>query len=193
MREIILNEKATVNAEGVKRNGNAKPVICIDTGEIYTSSLDAANAIGVHWTVMSNVCLGKSKTAKGKRYCYVKDLPNHLEQLSHSLQSKANRLEEYGDVIAEREALEAAERARQIEMENAEKLRKMEEEKRQELIAKAKKKYARAEEKFVKANETRDKLMARCAKADKDFDVALDNLYNAKEELDRLEGSDAVC
>ena len=175
MSKVFITKEALVNAKGNLNTAKTKPVICIDTGEIYTSCTDAAKANNVHFAAMSNACLGKQKTANGKRFCYVVDLPTHLEALSNSLQSKTNRLEEYGDVIAEREAKE-----------NAEKLRKLEEEKKQELIAKAKAKYARAEEKFAKASEARDKLMTRYAKADKEFNTALDNLYLAKEEYDNL-------
>lgn len=175
MSKVIIKKEAIINANGEHTSKNAKPVICITTGERYTSCSDAAKANGMTQANMSIACLKKAKTKKGMEFCYVSDVEENLEKLTNELRVKTNLLEKYAPLIAEMEAKE-----------NAEKLRKLEEEKKQKAIAKAKEKYARAEEKFAKANEVRDKLMTRYAKADNEFNIALDNLYLAKEELDKL-------
>lgn len=182
MREIILREKGTLKVEGhCGRNG--KPVVCVTDGMRFASAKEAAAYVGVHHTTISSCCLGKIKTAKGKVYKYVKEqTENCVDVLADTVQEQRRLFEKYAPLIAEMEAKEREEKARQ-----------MEEERKQEVIDKAKRKYARAEERFVKANQTRDKLMARYAKADKEFNAALDNLYVAKEELDRLEGGDELC
>ena len=79
MKKVTLTEAATINANGNHINGNSKPVICIDTGEVFASGMDAAEHLGVHWTAMSNHCRGNTKSIKGKRYCYVKDLAQNMD------------------------------------------------------------------------------------------------------------------
>lgn len=143
MNKVILTEQAEVNAKGTHTKKNAKPVICIDTGEVFASNADAAEYAGVHWTAMSTHCRGKTKTVKGKHYCYVKDLAKNLESLTNSLQSKVNMLDKYSYLIAEMEAEEQKIEAKKIaEQERLEKLAK-EEEKRQQEEAKAQAKKLR--------------------------------------------------
>ena len=118
MNTIIKTTEISINTKP-RRKGNAKPVFCITDGTLYASATDAAIANNVHHTMMSQVCRGKVSTAKGKQYCYVKDLANHLIQLSESVKDlytdasiyRAQKAEEER-IEAERKAKEEAERKR---------------------------------------------------------------------------------
>lgn len=110
---VTITSKATIDAEGKLNNRKTKAVICIDTGEVYSSCTDAAKANGVTQGNMSACCVGRQSTANGKKYCYVDDLPKHLEALTNSLQAKTKMLERNALYIAEREAEER--RAMEIE------------------------------------------------------------------------------
>lgn len=75
---ITIANEANIHTNGTRTSKNCKAVLCIDTGEVYNSCADAAEAAGVHWTQMSSACLGKVKTAKGKRYCYLNNRDENL-------------------------------------------------------------------------------------------------------------------
>lgn len=49
-----------------------KPVICLDTGEIFESSADAGRKLGINGGGIFGVCQGKAKTAHGLRFAFVK-------------------------------------------------------------------------------------------------------------------------
>lgn len=143
MSKVILTEHAEVNAKGKLNSGHTKMVICIDTGEVFSSSMDAAENANVHPSTMSLCCIGKTSTVKGKRYCYVKDLAKNLESLTNSLQSKVNMLDKYSYLIAEMEAEEQRVEAEKFaEQKRLEQLAR-EEEKRQQEEAKAEAKKLR--------------------------------------------------
>lgn len=128
MTTITIMEKATVNAQGYKRNRNAKPVFNLTTGKIYSSVIDAADALDTNAGDVSNCCNGKLKHTKGNKLCFVKDIPAHLNEIS-------TMISECSDIIAEREVEER---------------RKKEIEKRQETLAKLKEKHSREKEKYNK-------------------------------------------
>lgn len=131
MTTITIQKKATVNANGSPRNGNAKPVFNLTTGEIYSSVTDAAEALHSQVGNVSSCCNGNKKHIKGNKLCFVKELPSHLNELSTTIA-------ECSDIIAEREA---------------EKHRQMEMKKRQENIAKLKKIRDAQKERYNKMQE----------------------------------------
>lgn len=98
-REIVVSLPKAVKGKGKHHNGNTNPVLCLTDGKLYTSALDAAEQNNVHRSQMSMVCRGILKTAKGKQYCYVKDLPMHLDRISESISK-----EEAYNKLLEREA-----------------------------------------------------------------------------------------
>lgn len=163
MSKVTLTESATINAKGKLNSGHTKAVICIDTGEVFSSSMDAAENANVHPSTMSLCCIGKTSTVKGKHYCYVKDLAKNLDAIASSLQSKVNALEKYSDVIAEREAEEQRiEAERLAEQKRLEEIAKEEEKRLQEEakeharklrhIASLERKCTCARERYNKAN-----------------------------------------
>ncbi len=93
-KEITIQHKAVVRGKGKSYNGNTNAVLCISTGDILTSTRDAANYADVTPGFMSNVCRGNSASAKGKRYCYVKDITEHLDEVAESIR-KANMYDEF--------------------------------------------------------------------------------------------------
>jgi hypothetical protein len=93
-KEVVIQRKAIIRGKGKSCNGNTNAVICITTGDVFTSCTDAA--INANATVghMSNVCRGNSQTVKGKRYCYVRDINEHLDEVATSIR-KANMYDEF--------------------------------------------------------------------------------------------------
>lgn len=100
---ITVHNKSEITAQGVPRNRNAKPVICLTTGEVYTSATDAAEANGVSIYSVSMNCLGKTKRSKGKRYCYLSKVTEHLDELTESIQMMAEKAKKYDELVARKE------------------------------------------------------------------------------------------
>lgn len=128
MKKIIVSSTSEMTAKGKLNNHKCKPVICIDTGTVYTSCTDAAEQNGVHVTMISSACLGKVKSCQGKRYCFVSDMSEHYEDI-------AGHMRTMYEVYAK------------AEQERAE----------QERIAKAKANYSKACAQYNKAKESFEK------------------------------------
>lgn len=128
MKNINIHGEANIHAEGNRSNKNCKPVICIETGEVFASCADAAEKMGVHFSAMSAVCLGKIRTCKGMHFCYMNAALENLDAVMSRL----------------REATKLEEDARKWREQEAEKERiRLEKEKRQNDIEKAKEKCER--------------------------------------------------
>lgn len=164
MKKITIKDAATIEAKGTLNSRKCKPVICIDTGEVYTSATDAANANGTTVYGVSTVCLGKVKTANGKRFCYVQDFPEHLADITARISSMNKG---YAEMVAKAAAYDAI-LAEQKANERAE-------EKRQKAITKANEKLARRREIY--------------AKAERKLDEAYQFVREAEEELASLNGN----
>lgn len=95
---LVIQEKAVIESEGSRTNGNCKAVMCIDTGEVFNSASDAAEHYGIGFGNMSNACRGIQKTAKGMRFCYIKDINCHLDVIAKAI-NKANAY----DMLIEKE------------------------------------------------------------------------------------------
>lgn len=167
MKKINIHDKADIHAEGILSTKHCKPVICVDTGEVYTSATDAAEAAGVSIGNMSSHLTGRYRTVKGKRYCY-------LSKVTESLDTIVTRLRETSSMEAD------AQKWREHQAEQ-EKLRKLQEEQR-----KAKEqhdaKVAKARAKVERCNEICNRIEAQLAEAES-------NLVNAMHELNVLEGN----
>lgn len=78
MTTLKIQNAAYVNeANGIKRHRNAKPIMCVETGEIYASLTDAALAIGVSISYISN-SIPKGWRVKGNRYIYLSQINEHI-------------------------------------------------------------------------------------------------------------------
>ena len=89
MKNITIQKEATIKADGKRERGNCKAVLCIETGEVFSSGADAAESIGVHFSAISAACLGKSKTCNGKHYCYLSAALENLDAVMARLRQAA--------------------------------------------------------------------------------------------------------
>lgn len=109
MKKITVQNEATMSAMGTHTHGACKPVICIDTGEVFTSALDAAEANGVTVHAISKNCLGLTKKCKGKRFCYLKNVAEHLEDLTTYIVLLAQKASKYDALTAHTREIKEAE------------------------------------------------------------------------------------
>lgn len=79
---LKLQNEANILSEGKKRTGNAKPVICIETGEVYNSVTDAAEKNGTRVDYMSSHLRGKTKTLHKKHFIYMSKATENLDTLT---------------------------------------------------------------------------------------------------------------
>ena len=86
--EVILQKSAKMVAKGKSCNGNTDAVVNVTKAKAYTSCKDAAEDVGVSSGYMSVVCRSENGTAKGNRCFYVRDLPEHFEEVLNAF-SKA--------------------------------------------------------------------------------------------------------
>lgn len=157
-KTINMQHEANIQAEGKLSGRKCKPVICLETGEVFSSVTDAAEKKGLHPAGLSNCLIGKQRTFGGKHYCY-------LSRVSESLDVIVARLRE-----ASADA-EAAQKWKAYEAEQEAK--RIAEQKRQDAIVKAKEKVARAQG-------IHDTLAAK-------YREALNTLVQAQRELEALE------
>lgn len=108
MTKIFIQNESTIKAHGTHHRKNHKPVMCITTGEIYASVLDAAEANGVSYAAMSWVCCGKSKTCKGKRFCFVANVTEHLDEIAECMRIREEKAKAYDEINAKQEAVRKA-------------------------------------------------------------------------------------
>ena len=160
-KTVNIQNHADICAEGKLNSRHCKPVICIETGEVFTSVADAANAIGCHAPDLSSHLTGKKRSIKGRHFCY-------LSRATESLDAIVSRL---------REASTMEEDARKWRAQEAEKeAARVEEEKRLAKIAKAK-------EKIEHRKRICKQLESRLLAAEK-------NLMDAERELEDLVGAE---
>ena len=123
MKTINIQNEANIKAKGNHTNKNAKAVVCIETGEIYVSAMDAAEKVGVHPSAISLVCLGKTRSCKGKHFCYLSRVAENLDSIvtrlreTSAIEEDAKRWQAYQ---AEQEAIRKAEEERRAEITKAE-------------------------------------------------------------------------
>lgn len=158
MKTINMQHEANIKAEGKLSGRNCKPVICLETGEVFSSMTDAAESVGVSISYMSNHLVGRNRNVHGKHYCYV-------SRVSESLDTILTRLRETAAIEEDAKkwkAYEAEQEAKRIA-----------EQKRQDAINKAK-------EKVTRAQGIHDTLAAK-------YREALNTLAQAQRELEALE------
>lgn len=157
-KTINMQHEANIQAEGKLSGRKCKPVICLETGEVFSSMTDAAEYTEVTTATMSNHLTGRYRSVRGKHYCY-------LSRVNESLDTILARLRETAAIEEDAKkwkAYEAEQEAKRIA-----------EQKRQEAIAKAKEKVARAQG-------IHDTLAAK-------YREALNTLAQAQRELEALE------
>lgn len=88
-KNITVQKEAIITGNGKRTNGNCNAVLCIDTGEIFSSGVDAAEKFGVTQASMSRACRNKGSRTNGKRFCYLKDINEYIDSISSAI-NKAN-------------------------------------------------------------------------------------------------------
>ena len=91
--EITTQPETNIFAAGIRSSKNCHPVLCIDTGEIYASGADAAEAIGVTQGSLSQNVVGITKTVRGLHFCKVSDMSNNINAISATIKSANAEIE----------------------------------------------------------------------------------------------------
>lgn len=152
---INLNNNVTIhNAIGEHDHWSSKPVICVETGEVFISATDAAKNADVYISQMSDCCNGRVKTCKGKTYRY-------LSQTSGNVDVLVAQIRALNAKQAELEADAAVGRAIREEREAKQK--------REEAIAKATAELEELREKEARAQERYQLAMAKRQNAEKEL------------------------
>ena len=107
MKNITITKQANAQAIGNRTNGNCKPVICITTGAIYASATDAAEKIGVSQATLCLAASGKIKTCKGKRYCYVNHVMQHLDEICENTRVREEKVAAYDKIVDKEKRMQA--------------------------------------------------------------------------------------
>lgn len=123
MKNITIGKNAEIRAQGRRSNGNCKPIICLNTGEVYVSLTDAAEALGVSEPNISHVLQGRQKTCKGKRFCAITDIKNHLDEFATNMREINNKANAYDEIIYQQQAAQRAEEEFEKRKNNCAKLR----------------------------------------------------------------------
>lgn len=76
-RDDRLNEKVRDEAD---RHETRKPVICVETGEIFQSIIDAANSFGIHASGIGDVLNGIKVTTGGYHWHYADGRPDKTRE-----------------------------------------------------------------------------------------------------------------
>jgi len=177
---INIQNEANIKAEGKLNSRHCKPVICLETGEVFSSVTDAAEAIGCAPNNLSIHLTGKLRTIKGKHFCY-------LSRVNESLDAIVTRLRETAAVEAdakkwqayqaEQEAIRKAEEER-IEAERKAEEKRLEEERKAR--EKREREIAKADAKVERCQTIRDRIAAQLAEAER-------NLMTAQMEREALD------
>ena len=122
MNTIINTTEVTLDTKPV-RNKNAKSVYCITTGNVYASTIDAGIGEDCAQSGVSAACRGKTKTCNGKHFCFVKDMPIRVLDISNVTHDIYNDAVKYRKQEAERKAKEAQEMALMKKREKIEAMR----------------------------------------------------------------------
>ena len=163
---LNVNHPATINGTiGNRTHHSCKPVICIDSGEVFASCTDAAEAMGVTTTSMSNCLTGKQRSIKGKHFCYVSKTSENLDVLTTFIRTQNAKM-------AELEADAAVGRAIREEQEAKRKA----EEKHLSIIEDARELVAKLTNKL-------DRRKCMVERKEADYMVAIDRYTETEKEL----------
>lgn len=121
---ITVQNTSSVKATGEHFNGNAKPVFCITTGEVFASVTDAAKAVGSSQNNLSAHLAGITSHCKGKRFCFISKVTEHLDEIAIEFRIRNAKVAAYDKILAEQEAVKKANEEFAKHKANVEKLRK---------------------------------------------------------------------
>ena len=111
------------NVTGIHTTYNNKPVMCISTGEVFASVTDAAQYAGSSVGTMS-CALRHNRPLKGKKYCFVARVTEHLDELMESAREREEKASAYNEMKTHKEKISVA-RAKYVKCKaNVEELRR---------------------------------------------------------------------
>lgn len=169
-KTINIQNEANINATGKLHSKNCKPIICLETGEVFTSVTDAAKANNVYSQNMSMHLTGKRRSINGKHFCY-------LSRSMESLNAIVTRLRETSTME------EDARKWREYQAEQ-EAIRKAEEKRIADEL-KAKEEY---EASVAKAKAKIERRLAMCERQRQQLVEAEKRLMDAEKEYEALTG-----
>lgn len=139
--KLTMTKESRITAEGTRTSKNRKPIFNITTGDIYASSVDAAEKLGVNPSAISWVITGRMQQVKGMRLCPLANVTEHLEEIAVNMRAKNQKARLYDEAIAHQEAVKKANERYAYHQERYEKLKyKLEQE--TELLAVAEREVA---------------------------------------------------
>lgn len=178
MKNINLQNPVELEAKGNLNSKHCKPVLCIETGTIYTSATDAANAMGVNPSAISLVCIGKMKTCKGNHFCYLSKITENISAIAVQLK-EVETLRADANAYREQKAREEA--ARIAEKKRIEAERKAEEKRREE-ISKAEARLVRCQTILQRKEEEVEHARQLVAEAQHELNILIGNANANQEE-----------
>ena len=165
-RDIIINDKATVEAIGTLTGGHCKPVVCVTDIKYFTSVIDAAEFYGVHPVCISQACNGKLKTARKKEFCFLKDLPMHLDKIArqHNLMMERQQKLEADAAVgrAIREQQEAERKAEEERIRAEEEAKRKAKEEHDKAVERARRAFKKADDEFERRQRMVERAKAEC-------------------------------
>lgn len=171
MTTLKLHNETTIKANGTHGTYNNKPVLCIDTGEVFVSIMDAAEHLGVHRLSISNVLNGKTRACKGMHLCYLSKADEHLEAITgriREMQELEKKATAYDAFVARQEeerraAARRIEEAARAERERQEKIAKANEklERRREIVRRLQVQLSEATERVMEVERELEALNGR--------------------------------
>ena len=169
---INIQNEANINAQGQYNSKHCKPVICIETGEVFTSVSDAATAAGLQAQNLSRHLTGNKRTFGGKHYCY-------LSRVNESLDSIVTRLRETSAIEEDAKRWQAYQAEQEAIRKEEEERLEAERKAREELLANIEKAAAKvARRAVIRDNKAAELRMAeeRLMEAERELEVLQDML-----------------
>lgn len=170
---INIQNEANINATGKLNCHRCKPVICIETGDVFTSVADAAAHVGVNQGNMSQHLRGKLRTIKGKHFCYMSRATESLDAIVTRLRETSTMEEDarkWREYQAEQEAIRKAEEKR---IADERKAKEMYEASVQKALNKIERRYKMLE----RAKQAVNDIARRIIEAEKEYEALTGKTY----------------
>lgn len=111
MTELVLHQSATIQAGGTHINGNSKAVTILEEGKTFGSVTDAAEYLGVHYSMLQGHLHGKYRTVKGKHCFFVSQRDSNYDAMANHINNLYEKQSELERKAALWDAYEAEQNA----------------------------------------------------------------------------------